>query len=226
MAPRTTLRVHVPFLLFCLASGLGACATTQSSVPASAWLEPSPTLARRIDEEGKRVPYTHGVERVELIRWFASVGEPAYPKLLELAADPRKDVAIAALAAIGATRDSRLVPYLEKLPPPDARDGSDGTDLCLERARTLLRLGDWSAVPTLIEGLRDERMFTRALCSQALTEATKESFGFDPKLEPAQSAEAVQKWADWWKARSSDKLLQPPSAQPSKPAASQKRDDD
>jgi len=209
MSSHTSLRVWIPSLLLALAGAVSSCATTQSSVTPTTWLEPSPQLKRRIEDEAKRVPYTHGVERVELIRWFASVGEPAYPKLLELASDPRKDVAIASLAALGATRDSRLVPYLEKITIPD---GPDATDLRLERGRTLLRLGDWAAVPSLIEGLRDERLFTRALCAQALTEATHESFGFDPKLEPAQSAEAVQKWADWWKSRSADQLLQPPSA--------------
>lgn len=212
MAPKNSLRPWLPLLLVALAGSLGSCATTHASVPTTNnWLEASPTLQRRIDDEAKRVPYTHGVERVELIRWFASVGEPAYPKLLELAADSRPDVAIAALAALGATRDSRLVTHLIKISMPD---GPDGTDLRLERARTLLRLGDWSTLPTLIEGLRDERMFTRALCSQALTEATHENFGFDPKVEPAQSAEAVQKWADWWKARSADQLLQPPKPAP------------
>lgn len=206
MASKHLHRIGIPLLLLVLAAGSSSCATTHSSVPTNSngWLDPSPTLKRRIDDEAKRVPYTHGLERVELIRWFATVGEPAYPKLLELAADPRKDVAIAAFAALGATRDSRLIPYLEAVEIPD---GPDATDLRLERGRTLLRLGDWNAVPTLISGLRDERMFTRALCSQALIEATKENFGFDPKADPAASAESIAKWEAWWKARSADQLL-------------------
>jgi HEAT repeat protein len=215
MASSTLSRVSLPFFLLALVALGSSCATTHSSVTTQTdgWLDPSPGLKRRIDDEALRIPYTHGVERIELIRWFATVGEPAYPKLLELAGDPRKDVAIAALAALGATRDSRLVAPLEKVEIPD---GPDAVDLRLERARTLLRLGDWGAVPPLITGLRDERMFTRALCSQALTEATKESFGFDPKVEPAQSAEAVAQWEAWWKARSADKLLAKPVEPPRK----------
>ncbi len=211
MASKNQNRIALPFLLV-LAASLGSCATTHSSVPTNntGWLDPSPQLKRRIDDEGKRVAYTHGVERIELIRWFATVGEPAYPKLLELAADPRKDVAIASFAAMGATRDSRLIPYLEGIEIPD---GPDAVDLRLERARTLLRLGDWGAVPTLISGLSDERMFTRALCSQALNEATKENFGFDPKAEPAQSTEAIAKWQAWWKERSADSMLPKGAAQ-------------
>ncbi len=215
MASKNSLHVSLSLFLVALAAGAGSCATTHSSVPGNGtgWLEPSPSLQRRIDDEAKRVPYTHGVERIELIRWFATVGEPAYPKLLELAADPRADVAIAAFAAIGATRDSRLIPYLEGIHTPD---GPDATDLRLERARTLLRLGDWAAVPTLITGLSDERMFTRALCSQALNEATKENFGFDPKAELAQNAEAIGKWQAWWKERSADQLLPKAALQPEK----------
>ena len=206
MASKNSCRTLFALLLLVLAAGASSCATTQSSVASkdTGWLEPSPTLKQRIDDEAKRVAYTHGVERIELIRWFAAVGEPAYPKLLELAADPRKDVAIAAFAAMGATRDSRLIPHLEEIEIPE---GPDARDLRLELARTRLRLGDWAAVPTLIQGLRDERLFTRALCSQALTEATHESFGFDPKLEPAASVESVAKWEAWWKARASDELL-------------------
>ncbi len=212
MAPTNLCRIVLPLSL-ALCAGLGGCATTQSSVPTNSngWLDPSPSLKRRIDDEGKHIAYTHGIERIDLIRWFAAVGEPAYPKLLELAADPRKDVAIAAYAAMGATRDSRLVPYLEAIEIPD---GPDAVDLRLERARTLLRLGDWNAVPMLITGLRDERTFTRALCSQALGEATHEDFGFDPKVEPADSAEAVGRWEAWWKSRSTDQMLLKPKPQP------------
>ena len=211
MASKNHLRVSLPLLLAALAAFGSSCATTHGSVSSgdTGWLEPSPSLKRRIDDEAKRVPYTHGVERIELIRWFATVGEPAYPKLLELAADPREDVAIAGLAAIGATRDSRLVPHLSKIVIPD---GPDAVDLRLERARTLLRLGDWGAAPTLIAGLSDERMFTRALCSQALNEATKENFGFDPKADAEKNADAIAKWQAWWKERAADHMLAPVAA--------------
>ena len=217
MSSKNLLRVCFSLFLATLAAFGSSCATTHGSVTAdeTGWLEPSPSLRRRIDDEAKRVPYTHGVERIELIRWFATVGEPAYPKLLELAADPREDVAIAALAAIGATRDSRLVPHLEKIV---IHDGPDAVDLRLERARTLLRLGDWGAAPTLIAGLSDERMFTRALCSQALNEATKENFGFDPKAEPEKNAEAIAKWQAWWKERNSDEMLPKVAAPEKKPS--------
>jgi hypothetical protein len=117
--------------------------------------------------------------------------------------DPRKDVACSALAALGATRDARLVEPLNQLPWPE---GDENLDLALERARTLLRLGDWSMAPHLITGLRDERIMTRALCIQALHEATKERFGYDPRGEAVGREEAVVRWEAWWATRSNDGL--------------------
>lgn len=180
-----------------------ACTSTQSSVGDGAWLTPSPRLKQQIEDSARRLPWTHGMERVEMITWFASVGEPAYPTLLDMVEDPRKDVAGSALAALGATRDSRLVEPLRKLPMPE---GSENYDLRLERARALLRLGDWQALPTLIEGLRDERQLTRALCAQTLWESTHERFGYDPKAEPAEREKAIAKWDAWWHERTQDPL--------------------
>lgn len=185
-----------------------ACASTKSSVGSepdkSPWLEPSPQLREQIDDAAQRLPWTHGLERVELIHWFAQVGEPAYPTLLSMASDVRRDVAGAALAALGATRDSRLVVPLRattKQRPQDA-------DLALERARTLLRLGDWEAVPALIEGLGDDRLMTRALSIQALFEATHERFGYDARATIEERAPALERWKQWWAERSNDILLQ------------------
>lgn len=184
-----------------------ACVTTLQSPSTttadSGWLEPSPALRQQIEDEAKRMPWTHGMERIESIHWFATVGEPAYPTLLAMVLDPRPDVAGAALAALGATKDSRLVEPLRELPWPDA----DHSDLALERARTLLRLGDWQMVPHLVKGLRDERMMTRALCIQALDEATHQRFGFDPRGEPDAREASVVKWEAWSKDRLSDPML-------------------
>jgi hypothetical protein len=186
----------------------GACVTvgpdgsnpTQHSL--GPWIEPTPQLADKIDQNAQRLPWTTGIERVELIQWFARIGEPAYPKLLEMVNDPRADVAGAALAALGATRDHRLVEPLRELPWPDA----EHPDVALERARTLLRLGDWTMVPHLIDGLEDERVMIRALCSQALHEATHERFDFDASAPPEVRAESVARWRSWWSARQADPM--------------------
>lgn len=216
-------RRGAPILGACLVLLASACvSTTASSVkankpPAGPWLEPSPSLREQIDDRAKRFPWTHGLERVELIQWFAEIGEPAYATLLEFARDPRPDVSGAALAALGATRDSRLVLHLRAIPPAT---GPGSVDLNLERARTLLRLGDWDSIPDLIQGLRDGRPITRALCSQALYEATHERFDFDPRGEPEARQASIEKWESWWSARNQDPLLKPESQAPSEAKSS------
>ena len=166
------------------------------------WVEASPQLQLKIEQQVQRLPWSHGIERIEIIQWFAEVGEPAYPAMLEMVLDPRSDVAGAALAALGATRDARLVEPLRKLPWPEI----DQPDLALERARTLLRLGDWSMLPHLIEGLGDERVMIRALCGQALLEATHERFGFDANAPIVEREASMELWWQWWERRRQDPL--------------------
>ncbi len=204
-----------PWALGVLLVTLGACTTTSGrgakasgtttqGTGSSRWIQASPLLREQIQDEAERLPWTHGFERLEQIRWFASVGEPAYPKLLELASDPREDVAAAALAALGATLDRRLVPHVRALSWSKERETGD---LGLERARTLLRLGDWEEIPALIAGLRDERLYTRSLCLDALKEASRETLDYDPRSEPSERENAVQRWEKWWLARSNEGLL-------------------
>src|SRR5690349_23781197 len=179
-----------------------SCVTTTDGqqarkAPAGPWLEPSALLRQQIDDQAQRLPWTQGRERIEQIRWFATVGEPAYPKLLELAQDARPDVAGSALAALGATRDSRLVTWLHQIEwTPDAPQS-----LRYERARTMLRLGDRREAPVLIAGLRDDALMMQALCGQALFEATGERLGYDAKGEASEREDGVQRWEQWWKDR-------------------------
>lgn len=202
-----TMKRRATNLLLLSALFLGACKTVTPNYaegPKSDWLLPSPILAQQIADEAARLPWTHGFERLEQIRWFAMVGEPAYDTLLALAEDERDDVASAALSALGDTQDRRLVPYIQRIAWEEDRLQGD---LGLERARTLLHLGDWSEIPTLVRGLRDERQYTRALCIQALHRATGETFGFDAKADLTDRVRAIDSWEVWWRARTGEGLL-------------------
>ncbi|MAF66664.1 MAG: hypothetical protein CMJ84_13520 [Planctomycetes bacterium] len=184
-----------------------SCATTagdaKSRQAVGPWLAPSPNLSQQIQDQVTRLPWTHGIERVETIHWLASVGEPAYENLLDLVSDPRSDVAGAALAALGATRDSRLVEPLRRIPWPVESEDALG----LERARALLRLGDWSMIPRLVDGLEHESFMVRTLCLQALREATREDFDYHPGEKELARRFGVVRWREWWNARSSDPIL-------------------
>ena len=188
------------FVLSTAMLGAVSCSSTKSAK--SPWLEASPQLQEKIDRRAGKLAYTPGLEaRVELINWFARVGEPAYEKLLIMTEDPRPDVAGAALAALGATGDSRLVPYLQDAPEEEP------AGVRLERARALLSLGDWSGVPIMIEGLRSDQEYVRALCAKALESATKETFGYDPRAEVTVREASVDRWESWWATRLHDPLL-------------------
>ena len=171
-----------------------ACSTPPTKQYSGPWLRPSPALKERIDSCARRLPWTHGLERVELIRSFATIGEPAFPALLELCQDPRPDVAGAALAALGASGDKRLVTILLELPWPS----EERFDLRLERARALMRLGDRSMVPHLIVGLQHEKLIIRANCAKVLQNETGNRFGYVPGESPDARAVAVERWNEWW----------------------------
>jgi len=183
------------------------CATTNSSTGlagADEWLEPSPSLAMDIESHAQRLPWTNRLEdKVALIEWFGNVGEPAYPTLLGLVTDPRPGVAGMALASLGRTRDPRLVMHLRNVDWPVEVD----PDLSLERARALLQLGDWSQMPVLIEGLRDERFYTRAVCIRTLSAETHERLGYNARAPEEEREQAVIAWEAWWGLRGDDPFL-------------------
>ena len=203
MSRQHSLLLSLSPLLF-LAACAGSARNVRDEGPQSPWIQPTPLLAQQIQDEAARLPYSHGFDRLEQIRWFASVGEPAYPHLLKLAIDPRDDVAASALASLGATLDSRLVQPIRELSWSEERVHGD---LGLERARTLVRLGDWSEIPVLIAGLADERLFTRSLCLDALEEATHEKHDFDPRAAVGEREKAMTKWQQWWQQRSGEGIL-------------------
>ncbi len=185
--------------------GLASCASTSKGADdgASEWLKPSPNLRRQIEDQITRLPWTHGLERVEQITWFAGVGEPAYSYLLELCSDARPDVAASAVAALGATGDSRLVEPLRQV---EWRAGDDKA-LRFERARAAIRLGDWGQIGVLVDGLEDSSPWVRGLSITTLREATRIDLGFDANADEANRRAAVQRWRDWVARRTSEGIV-------------------
>ena len=203
LTTRARLSVVAPLLLlFTACVTTGETASPKPERPQSDWVLPSKSLADDIEAHAEKLPWTHGRERVDLITWFAMVGEPAYDTLLGYLDDSRPEVVATVLASLGATGDSRLVPYLRRAEKPDWPD-----TLKLESARARVRLGDWEAMPVLIDGLESEDHFKRALCAQALFEATHENKGFDPGASLPEREAAVDRWRSWWQRREADSLL-------------------
>ncbi len=185
--------------------GLASCASTPKGADAGAseWLKPSPNLRRQIEDQITRLPWTHGLERVEQITWFAGIGEPAYPYLLELCADPRPDVAASAVAALGATGDSRLVEPLRQV---EWRAGEDKA-LRFERARAAIRLGDWGQIGVLVDGLEDESSWVRGLSIATLRESTRIDLGYEANGDESSRRAAVERWREWIARRTSEGIV-------------------
>jgi hypothetical protein len=210
VALRRWVRATLP-----LALALAACVTdgTRGSAPATAaasgrdrgWVEPTEDLAREIDRHVRSVRAGRSMDvYAREAEWFGGVGEPAYGALLELAGDVDVRIASFGLATLAAQRDSRLLAPLRAAVPQPA----DGP-LRLEYARTLVALGDWSEVPTLLDALTSEDVRVRGSAFKALREATGEAHGFHPQASAEERAAAVERWRTWWTARASDPRLAP-----------------
>lgn len=185
-------------LAACVTTGTGSISPADSD---SIWVQPTPQFRRKLVEQADRVPYIQRTEEmVEIIRFFVQARESAYDLLLEMAVSPHPKVVGTALAALGETRDERLAPYVAAV---DLRVGG-GRQLQYERARCLVKLGDWSEMSILISGLRDDDLWSRALCAKALRDVTHLSHRFFPDGDEGEREVAVQAWEAWQVAREAD----------------------
>ena len=186
-----------------------ACVTDQPSrsegqtVEAGAFIQPTEALAREIERHVQGV--RRGGSMDDFMReaeWFAGVGEPAYPTLLGMAADPDRRVSSFGYSVISALRDPRLLDtFRESVPFP-----ADHTRQ-LEHVRAEVAMGDWQRLDRLIDALESEERLERGAALKALRAATGQTFGFAPEAEANERAAAVERWREWWDERSADPLL-------------------
>ena len=81
-----------------------------------------------------------------------------------------------------------------KIPWPPA----DSPRARYERARCHVSLGDWEPMGILLEGLRDEQLWPRALSFKALRTATNQTFDYKPQEDDLAVREAATaRWEDW-----------------------------
>lgn len=160
--------------------------------------EPPPLMREQIERKISEIPFTRDWERINTLDWLTRCGEAAFPALIEGLESKDPDIRAGAANVLGRSQDRRVIPFLNK-----TADDADSR-VRYEFARSLLRLGDWSKVPILIEGLRDESEYARALCNDALRTYTKADFGFVPSAAKELREEPVRKWETWWNSRAKD----------------------
>lgn len=180
-------------------------AAAMESTDVSEWLEPNALLNGQIELRSNEVEVISSLEDfVRLSDWFQNVGEPAYPKLLEMASSSSKRSREFGLSVIAANGDARMLePFKARIPVPSR----DEVNHRYEYARALLRMGDISGAPYLIEGLEEAGAKKRAMAYNALLESTQNNIPFDASGTEEERAASVAAWRQWYAARSQDPML-------------------
>ena len=206
----STTRMSRALVLSVLGVLLAGCITTSSSptreVSEGPWIEPSPVLQASIDSHLELLPYLQSLRQFQTeITFFVNMGEPCYPAMLDLIEKGEQKTAGIALAILSSTGDVRLVPHLQKIPWP----AEDQSLARYERARCHVLLGDWEPMGILLTGLRDEKLWSRALTFKALRKVTNHTFGYYPQEEDPEVREAAALlWDEWYEGIQGDALRQ------------------
>ncbi|MDG1491643.1 MAG: hypothetical protein P8M11_01215 [Planctomycetota bacterium] len=204
--PLTTHRLLSASLL--LLGALSSCASnaqTQSSVSSSEWLQPSGDLQRKINQKEIEVSLcADQVTWIGLSDWFQSVGEPAYPKLIEMVEFGNPRQRSFSLCVIAAMQDRRLLePMREAMPAASLQ--AEG--IHREYARALAKMGDFSELPVLIEALRDSSPEQFGRAARALETVTNSNIPVSAASTLEEREEIIEAWLLWWENQQQDALL-------------------
>ncbi|MFO0984015.1 MAG: HEAT repeat domain-containing protein [Planctomycetota bacterium] len=130
------------------------------------------------------------LQHLRLLTQFDSF---AVPQLVELLDDQNPRMREGAAFTLGEiANDARVIPALK-----DHRQDKNEF-VRLEVARALLVRGEWSGIPTLIQGLRSEDPAVRMNCNQALRDETLKDFGFATDGSSEEREASIHKWESWW----------------------------
>ncbi|MBI1850810.1 MAG: HEAT repeat domain-containing protein [Planctomycetes bacterium] len=156
----------------------------------------SPGLQEEINRLVSDLEFQHSEELLHADQRLVYIGEPAIPALLKALESKDGKTRSNAAYVLGEIRDRRVVPHLKPLLSDD--------DLAVryESATSLLVLGDWdSAVPFLIQGLRDTDKWNRFKAFSALKNASRQDFGYEwQSSDAALREEGVRRFESWWSA--------------------------
>jgi HEAT repeat protein len=152
----------------------------------------TPEMRARAQQQIARFDAEAIGERMDAARRVSLLGEPAVPLLLEaLATHPSPRTRSMAAYTLGFIKDHRA-----RHPLAGALSDAS-TDVRLEAATALLRLGDVRGFAPLIAALEDPDALVRARAIKVLEDATGDALGFRPDEEPQERAAAVARWKGW-----------------------------
>jgi HEAT repeat protein len=164
----------------------------KKEAPDKAFYEGTPEMRARASQQIARFDDERIMERMDASRRVAAIGEPAVPLLLDaLASSPSPQTRGMAAYTLGFVKDHRARHPLARA----LEDGS--TDVRMEAATALLRLGDVRGFAPLIAALENADALVRARAIQVLQDATGDALGFRADEEPQERAAAVARWRGW-----------------------------
>jgi len=155
-------------------------------------------LDDRVAQTVSQLKYQNGQELMQSISWLIYVGEPAIPKLIEGLSDGDPRTRSTSAFILSEIRDRRVIPHLRPLLSDQV------AYVRYEGAAALVTMGEWSGVPTLIQGLADGEKRNRFKVYDVLHRTTGLDFGYDPLGPEEDRARAAEKWRAWWVSKSKE----------------------
>jgi HEAT repeat protein len=156
-------------------------------------------VRQRID----RMKYENGADLLRSIETIAACEQIALRPICEALPNVEPGVRanlVYTLSLIGGSQAHAIV----------ARQVSDQSPIVrYEAAAALLQFRDVSGIPILIGFLEDEDRRMRYKSFQALTEFTKDDFGYDFGAPEPVRAEAVARFKEWWASCRSELVYKP-----------------
>jgi len=184
------MRSHRVVIAIGLVASMVSCAGLGHEVPE--YMKANPLLQEEIDSLVRDLPHMHGPELLAAISRLITIGEPAIPALIgALNAEPSQTRSSSAYV-LGEIHDRRVI--------SDLRGALDDTDVEVryEVAASLVVLGDWTAIPTLIAALRDGNAYNRYKAFRVLSEQTHQDLGYEYQAPVEERLAAVRRWESWY----------------------------
>lgn len=187
----------------------GGCVLTSTSAGSNCRQSPGSlevAVAIAADKDVARslraLPYMAGPMLKEELDRIQAYGDLAIPALVGGLSEKEPNVRSASAYLLGEIGDPSALPELRKL------DADLVPAVRYEAATARISLGDWTTVPALIAGLRDEDRLLRYKCFTVLSKATGLSFGYDYVAPSEKRESAADQWWEWWNSVAVQQLAQ------------------
>jgi len=156
-------------------------------------------LRKEIAKVVERLPYDKDIDLYNDQQLLVTFGDYAAEPMIDCLKHSNQDVRSSAIYVLGQIECLDAVDDITKLLDDDNKF------VRYEAARTLLKLGIYNSIPTLIDGLDDDSVHIRNQCYGALNRKTGETFNYSVKAERVERLKAIRQWELWWDVQKDNK---------------------